>query len=203
MLRNPAKVMGSMTDSPPPTMATSARPEAIRRAPAAMACVPAAQAVVIVSTGPRQPNRMATCAAPALGMIIGARNGETRLAPRSSSTCCWATRVPMPPMPVPMMTADRSASNSLSPLSVTASTAAATVTWAKRSTRRTSLGPKKTAGSKSGIMRSPEKVPSRSPAKSADTPTPQHDSAPRPVTTTRLPWTGEPATVPIRITASR
>src|SRR5579875_3780962 len=43
----------------------------------------AAHAVTTVSDGPRQPLRIDTCAAPALAIIMGTRNGETRRAPRS------------------------------------------------------------------------------------------------------------------------
>ncbi len=74
---------GVMAASAPPPMATSHRPEATSRAAAAIACVPAAQAVVIVSHGPRHPARMETWAAPALAIIMGTRNGEIRRAPFS------------------------------------------------------------------------------------------------------------------------
>ena len=47
----------------------------------AMEWVPAAQAVVMVSQGPRQPWRMDTEAAAPFDIIIGTRKGETRRAP--------------------------------------------------------------------------------------------------------------------------
>jgi len=64
-------------------MATSHRPVATSRAAAPMAWVPAAHAVAMVSDGPCQPKRMETLAAPALAIIIGTRNGDTRRAPLS------------------------------------------------------------------------------------------------------------------------
>ena len=74
---------GVMAASAPPPMATSQRPEATRRAAAATEWVPAAQAVVIDSQGPRKPARMETLAAPALAIIMGMRKGEIRRAPFS------------------------------------------------------------------------------------------------------------------------
>ena len=83
MLAKAASATGCMLASEPPPMATSQRPVATRRAAAAMAWVPAAQAVQITSDGPRQPSRMEMPAAPALAIIIGTRRGETRSAPFS------------------------------------------------------------------------------------------------------------------------
>ena len=79
-----------MPASDPPPMATSHRPEATNRAAAAMACVPAAQAVTMTSDGPRQPSRMEIPAAPALAIIMGTSRGDTRRAPFSTdSQCDW------------------------------------------------------------------------------------------------------------------
>ena len=64
-------------------MATSQRPLATSRAALATAWVPAAQAVTTFSDGPRQPARIEIRAGPALAIIIGTRNGETRRVPRS------------------------------------------------------------------------------------------------------------------------
>ena len=50
---------------------------------AGTAWVPAAQAVTMVSDGPCQPARIEMLAAPALAIIMGTRNGDTRRAPRS------------------------------------------------------------------------------------------------------------------------
>jgi hypothetical protein len=51
-----------------------------------MACVAAAQAVQIVSAGPRKPWRIETAAPAALAIIIGTRKGETRRSPFSTRT---------------------------------------------------------------------------------------------------------------------
>ena len=83
MFEKAARATGCRLASAPPPIATSQRPVAMRRAAAAIACVPAAQAVQITSDGPRQPSRMEMPAAPALAIIIGTRRGETRSAPFS------------------------------------------------------------------------------------------------------------------------
>ena len=62
----------------------SHRPVVIRRKAFPMACVLAAQAVTVTSQGPRNPYRMEMAAAPALAIIIGTRNGETRRGPLAS-----------------------------------------------------------------------------------------------------------------------
>ena len=64
MFAKAAIATGCMPASEPPPMATSQRPDATRRAAAAIAWVPAAQAVQITSEGPRHPNRMEMPAAP-------------------------------------------------------------------------------------------------------------------------------------------
>ncbi len=83
MLVKAATATGWNEASAPPPMATSHRPVVTSRAAAARAWVPAAQAVTTVSEGPCQPARMETLAAPALAIIMGTRNGETRRGPRS------------------------------------------------------------------------------------------------------------------------
>ena len=104
MLPKAARPIPTMAASAPPPMDTSQRPDATRRPAAAMAWVPAAQAVVMVSQGPCHPARMETWAAPALAIIMGTRNGETRRAPLSwnTSICSWS--VSSPPTPVPKIT---------------------------------------------------------------------------------------------------
>ena len=78
---NAATVVGVMDDSAPPASTASQRPSATMRAPAATECVPAAQAVVSVSHGPRQPCRSDTAAAPGVGHDH--RDGERRDAARA------------------------------------------------------------------------------------------------------------------------
>ena len=102
MLPKAASATGVMAASAPPASTASQRPVAIRRWPARIECVPDAQAVVIVSHGPRQPRRIETVAPPAFAIIIGTRNGETRRGPFSSNTPIWASIVLRPPTPVPI-----------------------------------------------------------------------------------------------------
>ena len=110
------------------------------RAPFPMAWVPAAHAVTVFSHGPCHPYRIETAAAGALGIIIGTRNGETRLAPRASRTSIWSSSVPMPPMPVPIDVARRAGSAVSSPAISIAWAAAASAYWEHGSLRRASLG---------------------------------------------------------------
>jgi hypothetical protein len=77
----------------------------------------------------------------ALTIIIGTRNGLTRLGPRSMWTAIWASSVVRPPTPVPAITATRAGSTPRSPASLMASSAAATPSNPARSMRRTSFGP--------------------------------------------------------------
>ena len=164
-----------MAASAPPPMATSQRPVATSRAAAAMAWVPAAQAVAIVSHGPCQPARMETWAAPALAIIIGTRKGETRRAPFSWNTPICSSSVSRPPTPVPKMTPERSGSAPRSPASASAMSAAATENWANRSTRRTSFGPNQADGSKSRHPALARRAPGRCrPSQKASRPMPQH-----------------------------
>ena len=55
MLEKPAMPIGVMAASADPASTTSHRPVAIRRAPLPTLWVPAAQAVTVVSHGPRKP----------------------------------------------------------------------------------------------------------------------------------------------------
>ena len=63
MLPKAASATGVIAASAPPASTASQRPVAIRRWAARIECVPDAQAVVIVSHGPRQPRRIETVAA--------------------------------------------------------------------------------------------------------------------------------------------
>ena len=81
MLAKPASAVIVAADSAPPVATASQRPQAIRRAALPMACVPAAQAVAIVSFGPCSPKRIEIAAPAALAIIIGTRNGDTRRSP--------------------------------------------------------------------------------------------------------------------------
>ena len=74
------------------------------------ACVPAAQAVQIVSFGPRNPNRIDTAAPGALAIIIGTRNGDTRRSPFSRRIWICSSSVWMPPTPVPKIVPIRAGS---------------------------------------------------------------------------------------------
>ena len=124
MLLKAARPTPTMAASAPPPMATSHRPVATSRAAAAMAWVPAAQAVAMVSHGPWNPACIETCAAPALTIIMGMRNGDTRRGPFSWNTpiCSWS--VSSPPTPVAKMTPQRSGSAPISPASASAMSAA-------------------------------------------------------------------------------
>ena len=144
-----AMAMGTTTASAPPARTTSAVPSRISRAPSPTAWVPAAQAVATQTLGPVQPSSMARMAGVALGIIIGTRNGVTRVGPRSMRTFSWSSSVARPPMPTPATTAQRAGSAPVSPASRKASIPAAKPSWALRSTRRTSLGPRYSAPSKS------------------------------------------------------
>ena len=144
-----AMAMGTTTASAPPARTASAVLSRMSRAPSPMAWLPAAQAVATQMLGPVQPSSMATMAGVALGIIIGTRNGVTRSGPRSRSSFSWSSIVPRPPMPTPATTAQRAGSAPGSPASLTESMAAAKPSWALRSTRRTSLGPRYSTGSKS------------------------------------------------------
>ena len=168
-----------------------------------MLWAPAAQAVVMVSEGPCQPRRMETAAAPALDIIIGTNRGDTRRGPFSPNTRIWVSRVSNPPTPVPITTPDRPGSGVSSPASSRAMAATATLNWAKRSTWRASLVENHRSGSKSGTRRSPTGGGPLSPAHSASTPMPQHETTPSPVMATRRPATGPSGPTPSSIRSWR
>src|SRR5579883_441180 len=73
-LRQAGVAMASL----PPTRATSARPEAIRSAPWAMAWAEEAQALETANTGPLMPNSMEMALAGALTITLGTVRGCTR-----------------------------------------------------------------------------------------------------------------------------
>jgi len=202
MLVKAASPTGVSPASQPPATTTSQRPAAMSLAALPMLWVPAAQAVTVVSNGPRNPKRMDTVAAPALDMIIGTMNGETRRGPFSWWTMIWVSIVSSPPTPVPMMTPVR-AGSALSPSSPPASSsacsAAATANWAKRSIRRTSFGPNSGVASKSGIRRTPAGGSASRPSQKASLPIPHVATTPSPVTAIRRPETAPvPSAAPWR-----
>ncbi len=131
MLAKPATAEGTMAASAPPAITASAYPWRIRRMASPMAFEPDAQAVTAGIAGPRQSWRMAIIPAAMLPSSIGMKRGDTRRGPFSISLVCSASKVLMPPMPEPKMTARRSGSTVPSmPLSSTACCAAATANWA-------------------------------------------------------------------------
>ena len=140
MLLKPAIAVTVPACSVPPETTASAMSHAIKRAAYVRACVPAAQAVQIVSAGPRNPNRIDTAAPDALAIIIGTRNGETRRSPLSIRMCSCSSSVWMPPTPVPKIVPIRAGSAVSSPACSIASIAAATANCSTRSARRESLG---------------------------------------------------------------
>src|SRR3954463_10832623 len=77
MLPKPAMAVGVMAASLPPASITSQRPMGMSRAALPTEWVPAAQAVTVVSHGPRNPYLIDTPAEAALAIIIGTRNGDT------------------------------------------------------------------------------------------------------------------------------
>ena len=79
-----AMVMGLTQASAPPATTTSARPSRTSRAPSPTALVPVAHAVATARFTPVKPWKMPMTAAGALGIIIGTRNGLTRVGPRST-----------------------------------------------------------------------------------------------------------------------
>ena len=179
-------------------------PIATRRAAAAMAWVPAAQAVQMTSDGPRQPRRMEMPAAPALAIIMGTSRGETRSAPLlvvdadlvgqrlEARRPRWRTsRRPWPgrrrdrPPPRRPCRPRR---------------------WRiGRSGRAgaTSLGPNQSLGVEAAHLaaRPPKGGAARPTARPR--PTPQHVTAPSPVTATRRPRMGPSGPIPSSIRAWR
>ena len=131
---------GVIAASLPPATHTSADPDRMSSTARAMACPLAAHAVVVQSLGPVNPNVRATCAAAMFGIITDTRRGLIRVGPFSASTDAWDSNAEIPPIPVPITTPTRSGGtrSGSSCASRTASCAAATANWAKRSMRRAS-----------------------------------------------------------------
>ena len=100
------------------------------------ALVPPAQAVTGQVQMPLKPVRMAICAAAMLGMTMGIKKGLTRSKPLARPRLCSSSMVGRLPMPLERMMPQRSRAGSSfsmdSPLSFTASSAAATAIWVKR-----------------------------------------------------------------------
>ena len=99
---------------------------------------------------PFAPRAIDTWPADMSGIIIGMRNGLTRLGPRSIRTRACCSSVLMPPMPEPMITPTRSAFSGViaSAACSTASNAATTANWITRSIRRASWWLMRLPGSK-------------------------------------------------------
>ena len=92
--------------------------------------------------GPVKPKLIEIIPAVAFGIIIGTKNGLTRLAPRARNVASFSSIVSSPPTPVAAITANRLGSAPSSPASASASAAAPKPSCVKRSSRRTSFGPK-------------------------------------------------------------
>ena len=127
--------------SVPPATTTSARPARIMSRAWPMASEPEAQAVTAVWTGPLMPKWMAMLPAASLPIIIGTVSGSIRDGPDSSSLAWLCSKISMPPMPLPSMTAVRSRSTAApsSPASFQAWTAAATANWVNSAILRASF----------------------------------------------------------------
>ncbi len=120
-------------------MTTSASPSRISRAASPTALPPAAHAVTTEKLGPVKPRWRAMNAAVALDIIIGTRNGLTRMAPRWEYLAICSSSVMRPPTPVPDTTPILAGSASRSPAWAKASTAAANPSWVTRSRWAASL----------------------------------------------------------------
>ena len=169
----------------------------------------AAQAVHCALSGPRVPSSMDTNAAPMLGISAGTQKGEKRSMPFVNRCSCAVCSVPSPPMPVAMAAPMRSASGSISSRAwSTASRAAATASWQKRSVRRAVFLSIATVGSKSltsqailtgdseaskSVIGPPPGRPARRASSTSGTPLPMALTAPSPVMTTRRSATTSPS----------
>ena len=140
--------------SAPPVTTASASPDSIIRIAWPIAWAPAAQADIDAerlarggrgASRPRRRRRCPSAAAPT--------SGETAFGPRSRSTSCCSSSEPRPPIPVPITQPIRSgvvaAARRPSRRCASASSAAATASWVKRSMRRASLRLRRSVGSKS------------------------------------------------------
>ena len=101
---------GVSAASEPPVTTASASPVWIMRAAVPIACAPAAQADSVAKECPRSPWRIETAAEAELPISSGIESGETAFGPFSSIFLWFSSSVPMPPMPVPISVATRSAS---------------------------------------------------------------------------------------------
>ena len=90
-----------MPASAPPVIITSAAPLRMTSAASPTDCVDAAHAVVIVLLGPSAPKWRLTFAPAILGRIIGKKNGDIRIPPRSTRTRMLSSIVGKPPLPLP------------------------------------------------------------------------------------------------------
>src|SRR4051794_33649623 len=200
MRANADTVSGVTGASVAPAMTTSALPSRTMRTPSPMALAPAAHAVEMQRAGPVKPKRIEIIPAAALGIIIGTKNGLTRLAPRVRNVDSFSSIVSRPPTPVAAITAHRLGSAPSSPASLSASAAAPKPSCVKRSTRRASFGLKYSGGSysrtspanrtgssdaskRSMILAVPR--PARTVSQNESIVTPAGVFTPMPVTTTR------------------
>ncbi len=126
-------------------MAASVSPSRMDFTASPMACALVAQADTGDQLGPLAPKRMLTWPGAILIIICRMKNGEMRSKPFSSARLCCSSKLPMPPMPEPMMTATFSGSYPCGlsvpmgrPLSRIAISLAATAYWVNRSMRRDS-----------------------------------------------------------------
>ena len=113
---------------------------------------------------PRRPYFIAVTPLAAFAIRIGIPSGETLSGPRSSMIVCCSSIVVMPPIPVPMMHAQRSGSPggpSSQPASASASPAAVSASCVKRSERRTSFTDRCSRGSNSSQRPRPSSIPDR------------------------------------------
>ena len=188
MLAKPWMPTGVMAASELPVSTASQRPVATSRAAAPIEWAPVAQAVTTVSHGPCHPWRMEMAAAPALGIIMGTRKGDTRRGPLVWKVMICSSSVFSPPTPVPKMTPRRRGSTSRSPAWPMASAATASANWANRSIRRISLTlSNRGSASKSSMARLASPGSTNRPSQKASTPVPQRASTPIPVMATRRP----------------
>ena len=101
MAVNPAMQIGVIAASAPPTITASARPLRISSNPSPIAVALAAHAVTGADVGPMAPMSMAISPAAILGIIIGHMYGLTRSGPLSRMVWKLASKLAIPPIPVP------------------------------------------------------------------------------------------------------
>src|SRR5205809_1793760 len=172
------------------------------RAASPVACPPVAHAVTGAKLGPFAPVRIGTIPAAVLTMIMGTKNGLTRLGPRSRRMVSWLSQVSAPPIPDPIRipTCAPFWGVMVKRASSRASRVAPYANCTKRSLRRTSFFSKNAAGSKSRtsaaiLVSNPEASkrvinptplrPSIRLAQKRSLPMPMGLITPTPVTTTR------------------